>query len=114
MRVFVVSMVVWAALAGPAAAQRDMKRAEACRSKLKEAHDVGVITDVSLQPTEIRLVVDLKTWQSVDFSTKTGMVEAVVCLFTVGDTTKTAKINVYDNMNNKLVGQYDGRTLIVR
>jgi hypothetical protein len=102
-----------AVIVGPALAVEDVSRATECQTKLRKANEAGIIHDLSLEPGAVRLVVDRQTWAVMDFQTKTGMVEAVACMVTVGDRSKTARVNVFDHQNNHLVGRYDGLKLVV-
>lgn len=96
-----------------AAAAPDQARADECRQQLIKAQKAGILRDMGVKPTGVQMVVDGPTWRAIDFKTKTGFVQAVSCLITEGDTTKAARVEVRDHADNKVVGKYDGRTLVV-
>lgn len=91
----------------------DPARQEECRQKLVKAAQAGVIHDLGVKPSGVQMVVDSGTWRSVDFSVKTEMVRTVVCLIVEGDSSKSARVEVRDNLTNRVIGRYDGRTLEV-
>jgi len=108
-----VILVLALLLSAAAAAQENMAKAEQCQAKLKMANDAGLIVDLKLQPGFVRVVVNRDAWRGMTFDQKTGLVETVECLITVGDASKAALINVFDHIDNKLVGKYNGNRLTV-
>lgn len=97
----------------PTGAQQDPRRAEACTATLAALAKAEIIYDLGVEPAGIRVVVDGATWASLDFQAKTRMVQLVVCTITGGDASKTGIVNVFDHLNNHVVGRYDGRKLTV-
>jgi PBP1b-binding outer membrane lipoprotein LpoB len=86
-------------------------RAEECRAKLVKMQQAGILKDLGVKPTGVQMVVDGPTWKAIDFGTKTGFVQSVVCLITEGDETKSARVEVRDHLENKVVGRYSGSRL---
>lgn len=99
--------------AEPASAAPDQARTQECQSKLVKLQQARILQGLSVKPSGIQMVVDGETWRAIDFKVKTEMVRTVVCMIVEGDQQKSAVVEVRDNLNNKVVGRYDGRNLEV-
>jgi hypothetical protein len=85
---------------------------EECRSKLKAAAQLNVLTDMSFDDGRPRVVVG-RTWYGIDYSAKTGLAETAACFFLAGDTTKGIRFEITDNMTGKVVATWSGTRLTV-
>jgi len=98
-------------VSGTAIAAEDRVRATECQSNLRKLNEAGVLRDLSFKPGTVVMVADRATWGQIDFGQKTRFVENVVCFITVGDKTKTARVEVRDHMENRVIGRYTGARL---
>ena len=59
------------------------------------------------------MIVDKVMWQRIDFETKATMARTVVCMLTEAERGKTARVEVRNQKDHSLVGQYNGVELAV-
>jgi hypothetical protein len=78
-----------------------------------EANRDGMLGNLEVKPGRAIMVVDAETWSAAAFPIKMAIVETYRCVLTRADRSKTTRIEVRDNMNNQVVGEYDGENLTI-
>jgi hypothetical protein len=97
-----------------AIAQENMAKAEECQSRLRTVNEAGFLRDMKLGRRVVDVVVDRGAWARVDFQTKLGFAEAIRCVVTLGDPTKTVAIDIREHIDGRVVHHYTGSRLEAR
>jgi len=86
-------------------------RFEECRLKLQEERTVGLITALRIGATAIEVDVDGARWKPMPFDNKLAVVKTVSCYGVAGDPKLNARVQVLDNLDHQILGNYDGSAL---
>jgi hypothetical protein len=86
-------------------------RFEECGRKLQEARAGGLITALRLGASAIEVQVDKAKWKPLSFDNQLAMVKTVSCYAVAGNSSQHARVQVLDNLDHQILGNYDGSVL---
>lgn len=87
-------------------------RLEECRTKLKAAIPLDLITNMSFDNGRPKLWVG-PTWHKIDITAKEGLAREAACFFLAGDETKAITFPIYDGMTGKEIAEWKFTKLAV-
>ena len=95
-----------------AAMPNKVARLEECRTKLKAAVPLDLITNMSFDNGRPKLWVG-RTWHKIDISAKEGLSREAACFFLAGDESKAITFPIYDGMTGKEIAEWKFTKLVV-